>query len=128
MRECQQLLNEIATARVVLLNAEKKVAYDNGLQTHIAPVSALPVASAEVPLTPADLLASAPNADTPVPKSPAVRARRVPRRRKKSSRIGSYIAIGGCLLGLLVCGIMLRMVLRNDSDLVAKRGALPNAR
>jgi hypothetical protein len=30
MRECQQLLNEIATARVVLLNAEKKVAYDNG--------------------------------------------------------------------------------------------------
>jgi len=33
MRECQQLLNEVAKARVVLLNVQNKVAYDSALQT-----------------------------------------------------------------------------------------------
>jgi hypothetical protein len=54
--ESQRLLNEVAAARVCLLKAEKKVAYDAGLQRQVeapAPVTAvLPVEPPPVPARP----------------------------------------------------------------------------
>jgi hypothetical protein len=138
VRECQKLLNEVAKARVVLLNVDKKAAYDHALQMDIAPVQSPPVDSAETPLTPADLFASGrqpalpvPQAAasvfqvvTPNPKSPVVHARRTARRKK--SKTGMIMAIGGCLLGLLVGGVILSVVLQDDSEPVVTGETSPD--
>ena len=55
MRECQQLLNEVAAARVLLLNVHNKQAYDQTLQASLNPVDLPPNANA-IPLTPGDTL------------------------------------------------------------------------
>lgn len=136
--DCQELLNEVASARVVLLNAENKAAYDSGLRNLTTPDVLPPSAPTAAPLTPVDLYGSSstdwlpPSAPTAVPlapadlygssstaqstpvaaSSPSAPVIRTPRRRKRSSNFIGYLVFGGILIGVLVCLYVLSIALR----------------
>ena len=83
--QCQQLLNEVAAAKVCLLNADRKAAYDAALRGHAAaPVSVVAMAPPPV-ATPMPSVAHA--AATPVVRS-------YPRRRRHST-LGTGLVLGG---------------------------------
>ncbi len=66
----QQLLNELAAARVCLLNAERKKAYDNDLRAKTAkPAKAVPVAAPVAKATPVAVAPKAAPVATAIPKA-----------------------------------------------------------
>lgn len=68
----QKLLNEISAARVCLLNAEKKAAYDAELKQRLAPKTALPVAGAAKPIATAIPVAAPLQMAKPIAPAPIV--------------------------------------------------------
>ncbi|MCA9144448.1 MAG: hypothetical protein KDB05_16745 [Planctomycetales bacterium] len=136
MRECQQLLNEVAAARVTLLDGQKKLAYDQTLRASMVPIEAPPPV-ASVPLTPADTLLPTSLAATAPPK--LVQARRpatatspvvVPKKskygRKQSLGVGTLLIVGVLgLVALLACGYGLRLMLRPRSRPVEPAAGRP---
>ncbi|MDA1052630.1 MAG: hypothetical protein O3C40_19415 [Planctomycetota bacterium] len=120
MRECQQLLNEVAAARVVLLDAPRKAAYDQALRASLTPAEAPPPVNT-VPLTPADtLLPTAFDSAAPAKAfsrlssakatSPAVVAKGTRRLRTQSMSVGTLVAGGVIgLVAVLACGYGLRL-------------------
>ena len=124
MLECQQLLNEVAAARVVLLDVQKKGAYDQGLQASLAPVE-LPPPTTAVPLLPADTLpprasplSAAQTTASPEPSperaaAPVVVAKGPRPRRKQAVAPGVLVAGGAIVLAvLLASGYGIRMALK----------------
>gem|GEM_PF-4049125 len=123
MRECQRLLNEVAGARVVLLDAHKKSAYDELLRTSLAPVQAPPRVDA-VPLTPADTLLPAaldpaaptmsfPGSSSAPATSPVVVAKKPLYRQKHAIGVGALVVGASIsLVALFACGYGLRVMFR----------------
>lgn len=87
MRECQQLLNEVAAARVLLLDAQRKSVYDQLLQSTFIPVEAPPPTTTAPPAPATSAV-------------PVVVAKRSRHRRKHA--IGQNAMILGGLIGLVV--------------------------
>jgi hypothetical protein len=114
-KESQQILNELSAARVCLLNAAKKRAYDRELQSRMAqPLAPAPAgqrsAAAEGTDSALFLLQQS------VAEGAAAPAGRVPQK-KKSARRNAYWLWGG--LGgaaLLVLGVILYAVSRPESE------------
>lgn len=97
----QRILNELATAKICLLNSEKKAAYDYALQQLLAPPVpvASPVASPVV---------------TPVPVAVTTSdllAERLARRRRSSWQV----ALGITIL-VVCCGVALAVMMSQDSS------------
>lgn len=123
LRECQQLLNEVAAARVLLLDVQKKQAYDRALQASLIPSEPPPSTNA-LPLTPADALppgasqlGAAEATASPVPNperaTPVVVAKGSPPRRKPAMGPGVLVAVGTIALAVvLACGYGIRMALQ----------------
>jgi len=137
MRECQRLLNEVSVARVVLLDGQKKAAYDQRLRASLKPVEVLPPVNT-VPLTPADTLlpiaiqSAAPTiafsvSSAAAATSPVAVVKRTQRRRKQSMSVETLVV--GCVIGvfvLLACGDGLRLAFQPQpvpSKPQAKRAA-----
>ncbi|MBC8355609.1 MAG: LamG domain-containing protein [Planctomycetes bacterium] len=120
MKECQRLLNEVAAARVLLLEAQKKAAYDQLLRATSVPAESPPNATA-VPLTPASTLP--PTASQPAAiqaSSPVVVAKGARRKRKQAIGLGPKIA-GGIvgLVMLLTLGYGIRKAFQSSPPSVA---------
>ncbi|MEK6236987.1 MAG: hypothetical protein N2C14_19945, partial [Planctomycetales bacterium] len=98
VQESQRLLNEISTARVCLLNEEKKAAYDAELRRAL---QASASASASPPQAPPRRSAKPPKAAKAVPFAPAVASS--PSRRRKSDSMPLIVVgvVGGLLLTTL---------------------------
>ncbi|MCH8923061.1 MAG: hypothetical protein IIA67_07935 [Planctomycetes bacterium] len=108
---CQRLLNEVSAARVLLLDPEKKVAYDEQLRVKLAErddpqprvAKAVPLHQAAAVATPiAKPTYSAPlqAATSPAPQISSAPSRR--RGRRKQSAPWMALGIGGALLGIVV--------------------------
>ena len=120
----QKILNEIATAKVCLLNAEKKAAYDELLRRELGPKS--PVVAKAVVVAPA----AARSAGTPEPMPAAVPS-------FTSQRASSYLAgrrkrswqVPVVLAGLaLAAALVLAFSLMGDGEpAVARRPSAPKA-
>ena len=115
--ESQRLLNELARARVCLLNVERKADYDERLRREQRPKENLtsPSAIPPQPPPPASLAASPPSLPPPSASemsatefsgTPSIRVR--PRRawrRRRPSPLGMLlwiVALGACLIGALM--------------------------
>jgi len=91
----QRLLNEVASAKVCLLHAEKKAAYDAALREQLAaPLAAIPVAE---PL-------AAPFEAIKTDRSGAATPRRGGR---KSSPLTLYLVIAAAAVGVVILGLLL---------------------
>ncbi|HUG71284.1 MAG TPA: LamG domain-containing protein [Pirellulaceae bacterium] len=139
VRECQQLLNEVAAAQVHLGDAQRKADYDQMLRASLVPPEPPPQADTvrsipadTLPPTPFDLSAStatSPTSSSAAATSPVVVAKRAPRPRKQSMNIAT-IVVGGVIL-LFACGYGLRRTLRPhprpiepQAELAAEVGSL----
>jgi len=130
--QSQKLLNEVSSARLCLLDAEKKAAYDGQLKQSLAPPvagAAAPPATPPMPAAPPPPPApdappppapegpprATPVADSAAPVTPVVKAGRprggsyVARRKKTSSAAPLMIGIL-CVGGLLVGGLLIAAI------------------
>lgn len=120
VRECQQLLNEVAAARVDLRDPQRKAAYDQMLRASFVPPEPPPQADAvrsipadALPPTPVDSsvsTAASPKSSSVAATSPVVVAKRTRRGRTRSMNTAT-IVVGGVIV-LIACGYGLRRTLR----------------
>jgi len=111
----QRILNELAAAKICLLNPEKKAAYDHALQQLLA--ASLPVAS------PVTTPAASPVA-SPVPvvvTTSDLLAERLVVRRRRSSWL---VALGITIL-VVCCGVALALMMSQDSPQAHRPKAKP---
>jgi hypothetical protein len=116
----QKLLNEVAAAKVCLLNAEKKAAYDGQLRTNLealaaaaAPPAPPPGPAAKPPSPPQTATAGAP---VPTVRTPSVSA--VLRRRRMPWPLPAAAAVGVLLIG----GLLFFLWSEDDSSTVTEEG------
>lgn len=106
-KESQDLLNEIATAQVCLLDGTKKLAYDEALRRKLAPASAAslpPLAAAQLPQPGGQVESPAAPLTPIVLPRPAHRSPRVSARPRDSLSLSTAILVGGgsLFLGIIV--------------------------
>ncbi|MCH8044661.1 MAG: hypothetical protein IID44_13185 [Planctomycetes bacterium] len=100
---CQELLNQVSTARVLLLDAQKKAAYDEQIRMKLAQrAEPQPRIAAAIPLSqPARAAPPAPiQAAVSAPQFGGVSSRR--RARRKQNTPWLAVGIGGAVLGVVV--------------------------
>jgi len=100
----QRLLNEVAAAKVCLLNPEKKAAYDAWLREHLPLASSAAAGVATAPPIDSDLVGEIEQA---AHQAVAKKVRQRQRRQRANILLGTF------LLGIAGLGVVLVLVLRN---------------
>lgn len=122
----QQILNELAAARIALLDPQKKAAYDRELRRSLSPAAApaprpAPAPAAPVPIPVAPLEQGSPPAASRRSTNASPRPAR--RRPMRSSFAGSWMAAAATLLiGVLIAGAAIyRFQKRPRADIAGNR-------
>ncbi len=118
----QQLLNEVARARMTLLSADKKAAYDQQLRAALSGAAARPPARAPLPVAKSVAPATAPTPGgaaeedaNPLGFDPLAAGGETRRSKRKSSSLSPLLAAGGFTGLCAIAGVVGWVVLRDGS-------------